>query len=123
MGLYGIALVIGFAAAIFQICIDPRITRRYLTKASLAFALYMAYCGAAIVGLTLLIQYAQGPHAVQSLSAAFMGWTGLGVLGLIRFAPRLRGQAPPRFLERVGVVDAACLIALVAGVATALGEF
>ncbi len=43
--------------------------------------------------------------------------------GMIRFAPRLKGQAPPQFLEHVGWPDALCLIVLLAGVATALGGY
>lgn len=121
--IYGIALAIGFVAAIFQLCTDPRITRQYLRGATLGVVLYLAYICVAIAGLIVLLPHAHDPHAVQTLFVAFLGWVGLGVLCLIRHVPRLRGQAPPAFLDHVGWPDAICLLVLIAGIATALSGF
>jgi hypothetical protein len=61
------------------------------------------------------------PEAAIGVTVALMGWIGLGMLGLIRFAPRLR--EPPRVLLRFGVADAICLAMIAGGVASAVGLF
>jgi hypothetical protein len=43
----------------------------------------------------------------------------LGVLGLIRFAPRLREL--PAWLMRFGIADGACLALIAGGLASAAG--
>ena len=121
--IFGITTVALFIVAIVQLFTDKRITRGYLRKSWISVGLYLAYTIIAIMALNLLMPHAPGPHAVQSLFVAFLGWIGLGILGLIRFAPRLEGQAPPQFLEHVGAIDALFLIVLVAGVGAALGGY
>jgi len=49
-----------------------------------------------------------------------VGWIGLGVLGLIRFAPRLR--EPPRWLMHVGLIDIVCVLMIGGGLGAALGK-
>ena len=120
MSLYGVTLIIGFVAAVVQICTDPRITRQYLRKATVAVVVYIAYGLIALPGLVVLIRHASGPHADATLFTAFLAWVGLGVLGLIRFTPRLQGQAPPQFLEHFGVLDVICLIVLMTCVGASL---
>jgi hypothetical protein len=118
-----ITAIVFIVAAAVQILTDKRITPGYWRKGFVAAALYLAYTAVAIAALVWLMPLATGPHAVDSMLIGFLGWVGLGVLGLIRFAPRLQGQAPPQFLEHVGWPDALCLIVLVGGVAAGLGGF
>jgi hypothetical protein len=69
--------------------------------------------------LFLLISVGRGPNAVFGVIGAYLGWIGLGILGLIRFAPRLR--EPPRFLMHIGIADAICVALIAAGVAATFG--
>ena len=77
-----------------QMFSDPRVTRRFVRKTMIAVAFYLVHTAIGIGFLFLLIRVGHGPHAVGGILTAFVGWIGLGILGLIRFAPRLR--EPPR---------------------------
>ena len=81
---------------------------------------------ALVAGATGLIGHAlmwrllpKGPDDALGATAAFLGWVGFGMLGLIRFAPRLR--EPPRWLMQVGIADLICLALVGGGIASATG--
>jgi hypothetical protein len=104
-------LVVAVAvSAIVQIFTDPRISARFVARSLLALGVYAVHVGVGILVLLFLLPH--GPASAAGLTLAFLGWVGLGALGLVRFAPRLR--EPPGWLLRVGPADAACL-ALIAG--------
>ncbi|MBI3743096.1 MAG: hypothetical protein HY261_02245 [Chloroflexi bacterium] len=98
-----------------QILTDPRITRDFRHKSLLALAVYAVHCAVGFAAVWLLLP--KGPEAALGATAAVLGWIGFGMLGLIRFAPRLR--EPPRWLMHVGMADLACLMLIVGGVASA----
>jgi hypothetical protein len=102
-----------------QMMSDPRITRRFIRTTMIAVAFYLVHIAIGVGVLFLLIKVGRGPHAIDGLLIAFLGWVGLGILGLIRFAPRLR--EPPRFLMHVGIGDIACFFAIAGGVAAVFG--
>jgi hypothetical protein len=104
-----------------QMMTDPRITRQFIRRAMVCVAVYLAYAAIGIGFLFLLIRVGHGPNAIVGVLAAFVGWILLGVLGLIRFVPRLR--EPPRWLMHVGIADAICLVIVAAGVAMTFGVF
>ena len=112
-----LAVIAVAASALVQIFTDPRITRKFLANTMIAFAVYAAHV--AIGGTVLLFLLPRGPNAAAGLTAAFLGWVGLGALGLIRFAPRLR--EPPRFLLHFGIADAVCLLVIAGGIIYASG--
>ncbi len=104
-------------AAIVQIRADPRISRAFIHRSLLVLALYAAFLAVGFMLMWFLLP--KGPDSALGATAAFLGWVGFGVLGLIRFAPRLR--EPPRWLMRVGVADLICLALIAGGVAAATG--
>jgi len=113
-----LALVLAVGLSAFmQILTDPRITPRFIGKSLLALAVYAVHCVAGFVVIWLLLP--KGPAAALGVTAVFLGWIGLGMLDLIRFAPRLR--EPPAWLTRVGVADLICLVLIVGGTASASG--
>lgn len=99
-----------------QIFTDPRITRKFVRKSVIAIAVYAAHI--ALGALVLFVLIPHGPNAALGVTLAFVGWVGLGVLGLIRFAPRLR--TPPSALLHFGFADALCLLAIGAGIVSAI---
>ena len=121
MNAAGLTTLVFIVAAAVQLVTDKRFTPTYWRKGFVVIALYLAYTAVAVAALAWLMPLAHGPHAVDSMLIGFLGWVGLGVLGLVRLAPRLQGQAPPNFLLHVGWPDALCLLVLVGGVAAGLG--
>jgi uncharacterized BrkB/YihY/UPF0761 family membrane protein len=111
-----IAVMIAISG-IAQILTDPRITRKFLYKTALAFLVYAVHCAAGFTALWWLLP--KGPDAALGATAATVGWIGFGMLGLIRFVPRLR--EPPAWLLHVGMADLVCLMLIVGGVASATG--
>ena len=103
-----------------QMMSDPRITRKFIRKTMVAVAFYLLHTAIGIGFLFVLVRFGRGPHAIGGLLIAFVGWICLGVLGLIRFAPRLR--EPPRWLMHVGIADVVCLLAIAGGVAATFGH-
>jgi hypothetical protein len=117
-GLAIVAIVTAIAiSAIVQIFTDPRITAAFIAKSLLVMAVYAVHVAAGFTVMWLLLP--KGPDAALGATAAFLGWVGLGMLGLIRFAPRLR--EPPGWLLRVGIADLVCLVLIAGGVASATG--
>jgi hypothetical protein len=104
-------------SGIVQILTDPRITRRFLYKSLIAFAVYAVHVAAGFLVLWVLLP--QRPDTAFGATMAFLGWVGFGMLGLIRFAPRLR--EPPRWLMHVGIADLVCLLLILGGIALATG--
>jgi len=102
-----------------QIFTDPRITARFARKTLAALAVYAAHSAIGITFLYVLIVTGHGKNIAPGVVIAFVGWIGLGVLGLIRFAPRLR--EPPQILMRFGIADIICLAVVVFGVVKATG--
>lgn len=103
--------ILVLVSAIVQILVDPRITRKFITNSVLALLIYAVYVG---VGLALaLALLPHGPDAAAGATLTILGWIGLGGLGLIRMAPRLRD--PPAVLAKFGVADIACLAVMSAG--------
>lgn len=110
-------VVIGLAlASVVQAVTDPRISRDFLRRSLVALAFYAVHTA---VGIVLLIFVVPQDVAPWGLGVALVGWLGLGALGLIRMAPRLR--EPPRRLMRFGAVDVACLAMVAVGLAAATG--
>ena len=107
-----LAVIAVLASALVQIFTDPRITRKFLTNTMIAFVVYAAHV--AIGGTVLLFLLPRGPNAAAGMTVAFLGWVGLGALGLIRFAPRVR--EPPRFLLHFGIPDVVCLLIIAGGI-------
>ena len=98
-------------SALVQVLFDPRITRRFIQDSVWSLLAYGIY-----VGLGLAAAWAwlpMGPDAVVGTVLAIVGWIGLGGLGLVRLAPRLR--EPPAFLAQFGIADLVGLAALAAG--------
>jgi hypothetical protein len=104
-------------SAVVQILTDPRITKAFVHRSLLVLAVYAAHIAAGFVVIWLLLP--KGPDAAVGATMAFLGWVGFGMLGLIRFAPRLR--EPPRWLMRLGIADLVCLALITGGVASATG--
>jgi hypothetical protein len=117
LGALLLVLAVGASAAV-QILTDPRITRRFIYRTLLAIAVYAAHCTVGFLVVLYLLPIGTD-HAAAGVAAVVVGWIGLGVLGLIRFAPRLR--EPPRFLARFGPADGICLLVISAGIASAAG--
>lgn len=111
-----LAILAVAASALVQIFTDPRITRQFLAKSIIALAVYAAHAAIGVSVILLLLP--RGPDAAAGVVAAVLGWLGLGFLGLVRFAPRLR--EPPKILMRYGVADAACLLVIAGGIFFAL---
>ncbi len=104
------------ASGIAQILTDPRITKRFIKKSLLALLVYSVHVGIGMAVALWLLPL--GPPAAAGMTIAMLGWIGLGGLGLIRFAPRLR--EPPAFLLHFGIADAVCLVAIAAGLLMAV---
>jgi hypothetical protein len=115
-GLLIVVLAVGVSAVV-QIFTDPRITKPFLGKSLVALAVYAAHI--AVGGGAMILLLPQGPDAAVGVTVAFLGWVGLGMLGLIRFAPRLR--EPPPLLMQFGIADAICLVMIAGGIASAAG--
>lgn len=104
-------------SALVQIATDPRITRRFMYRSLIAMA---AFAAQAVLGILVIVYLVPlGPDAASGVLIAFLGWLGLGMLGLIRFAPRLR--EPPAVLLRFGVADLVCLLMIGIGIVLASG--
>jgi hypothetical protein len=118
---YGVLLVVVSVglAALVQIVTDPRITKEFVGKSLVALAVYAAHVAVGIVVVVFLLPH--GPDAAIGVTVAFLGWVGLGALGLIRYAPRLR--EPPRLLMHFGLADATFLALIAGGIALAAGLF
>ncbi len=116
MGHLAVALAVGLTALV-QIFTDPRITPGFIWKSLLALALYALHGG---IGLfVLLVLLPRNPDAAVGATVAMTSWILLGMLGLIRFAPRT--QEPPRWLMHFGVPDVGLLLAIAWGVADVAG--
>ncbi len=109
-----IALAVA-VSALAQALTDPRVTRQFVYRSLIAFAVYAVHVAIGLLVVLYLLPFR--PEAAVGATMAFLGWVGLGGLGLIRFAPRLR--EPPRFLLRFGVADAICLLLIASGVTLA----
>jgi hypothetical protein len=115
-GLFLAILAVGLAAVV-QVLTDPRITRRFILRSLAAFGVYAAHVSLGLAVVFLLLP--QGPGAAAGVTLLLLGWIGLGALGLVRFAPRLR--EPPAVLARFGIADALCLLAMLCGILAAYG--
>jgi hypothetical protein len=117
-GLAAVTLIAAIAiGAIAQIMTDPRITSSFIRNSLLVLALYAAFLAGGLATMWWLLP--KGPDAALGVVVAWLGWLGFGMLGLMRFAPRLR--EPPRWLMRVGIADLICLALILGGVASATG--
>jgi hypothetical protein len=114
--LFWLVAAIGMSA-IVQIFTDQRITPQFIARSLVAVAVYAVHVAMAIVVMVYLVP--PGDAGALGATAALVGWIGLGVLGLIRFAPRLR--EPPAWLMRFGIADGACLALIAGGLASAAG--
>jgi hypothetical protein len=108
-------------SAVVQIFTDPRITKEFAYKSLIALAVYAAHIAIGTMVLLFLLPHAKSPYTPVGATVAILGWIGLGALGLVRFAPRLR--EPPRFLLQVGIADAVFLAMIAGGIAAAAGLF
>jgi hypothetical protein len=105
------------ASALAQVFTDPRITARFAAASLVALAVYAVHIALGMLVLLVLLPW--GPDAAPGVTLAILGWIGLGALGLLRFAPRLR--EPPAFLLRFGPADAVCLALVAGGIGWAVG--
>jgi len=119
LGTLLVVLSVGASAAV-QIMTDRRINRRFVYRSLIAVAVYFAHCTIGLVAVLYLMPTGSVDSGLAAAAAIF-GWIGLGVLGVIRFAPRVK--EPPRFLLRVGPADAVCLCVIAAGLAWGAGVF
>ncbi len=116
MGWVGILMAVFVAVtALAQALTDPRVTRKFIYRSMIAFAVYSVHVAIGMLAMLYLLPFK--PEAAVGTVMALLGWVGLGGLGLVRFAPRLR--EPPRFLLRFGVADAICLLLIASGVTLA----
>ncbi len=108
-----IAVLVAMGFAIRQMRRDPRITKEFLRKSYVAAGLYLLFmaCGMGIAAAILVL--GGGRHGVLFLFAFFLDWVVIGVVWLIRTAPRLR--EPPRWLMRRWSALDWILIAIAAG--------
>jgi len=114
----GFLLAVAVAAsALVQIFTDPRITRRFVATSLVALLVYAVHIGVGMLVMVFLLPW--GPDAAPGATIAILGWIGLGGLGLVRFAPRLR--EPPAMLMRFGPVDAVFLLMIAGGIVWAVG--
>lgn len=113
------ALLAIIASSLLQILTDPRITRTFIKKSLAAFVVYAGHVAVGLFVLSNLLPL--GPDTAGGTTLAMLGWVGLGGLGLVRFAPRLR--EPPAFLLHFGPADAVCLLAIGAGIVWGGGAF
>ncbi|MGK7870655.1 hypothetical protein [Falsiroseomonas sp. E2-1-a20] len=123
MGFALVLLVISIgAAAAIQAASDPRITRAFVGGTLRAIGLYLAFLAVPLLFLlfagALLPPVPRGQAATGTVMAV-LGWAGLALLLLIRTLPRLRRV--PEYWLRFGVVDAALLALVGAGVARISG--
>lgn len=100
-----------------QILTDPRVTRAFIKKSAAALVVFAAHVATGLMVVACLSP--QGPDAAVGVTIAILGWIGLGALGLIRLAPRLR--QPPAILTQFGVADIVCLLAITIGLVTVMG--
>ena len=114
-----LAAIVIALSALGQIVVDPRVSRRFLLDSVVALAIAAAQM--AIGALAVAFLFPRGPQAALAATTALIGWIGLGALGLIRRAPRLR--EPPAALMHFGLADALCLLAVVGGALAAFGGF
>jgi hypothetical protein len=114
-----LAAVAVLISAIAQIFTDPRITRKFALSSLLALAVYLVHGAVGVLVVIYLLPYS--PDDAGAIAIGILGWIGLGMLGLIRFSPRLK--QPPQVLMHVGVADAICLLMIAFGVASAFGLF
>jgi hypothetical protein len=117
-GLVIVVLATGIAALV-QIFTDPRITREFIYKSLVVLAVYAAHLAVGLLVLIYLLPH--HPDSAIGSVAALLGWLGLGFLGLVRFAPRLR--EPPAFLMQFGIADAVFLLMIAGGLASAMQLF
>ncbi len=108
-----IAVLVAMGFAIRQIRTDPRITKEFLRKSYIVAGWYLLFvaCGMGIAAAILVS--GGGKHGVLFLMAFFLDWVAIGVVWLIRTAPRLR--EPPRWLMRRWSALDWVLIAIAAG--------
>jgi hypothetical protein len=107
-------LAIG-VSALAQAFTDPRVNRAFVAKTLLALLVYAAHIGVAILVIAFMPK--GGPNDALGITLAVFGWIGLGFLGLVRFAPRLK--EPPQVLLRFGLLDVAFLAMIAGGLLTA----
>lgn len=107
-----LVLSIGAAAAV-QAVSDPRVTRAFVGRTLRAVGLYIGFLSVPFLVLLLsdaLLPSVPRQEAASGTLLAVLGWFGLGMLLLIRTAPRLRRV--PDFWLRFGLPDV-LLLALV----------
>jgi hypothetical protein len=115
-GVFLVIVAVGLSALV-QIFTDPRITREFVAKSLVALAIYAAHVA---LGIGVVLYLASlGPKAAVGAAIAAFGWIGLGGLGLVRFAPRLK--EPPRVLMQFGIPDLICLAMIAGGIGAAIG--
>src|ERR1700748_3257024 len=85
-------------SSVIQIKTDPRITNTFIRESLLAMGVFAVH---GLIGFGVMIFlgfYLANPDQRQAMAgyvvAAWMGWLGLGGLGLIRHAPRT--TEPPK---------------------------
>jgi hypothetical protein len=110
-------LVAIIASSLVQIFTDPRITKAFINKSIVALLVYGAHLAVGI-GVTQFL-LPQGPDTAAGITVALLGWIGLGGLGLVRLAPRLR--EPPQVLLHFGIADGLCLMLIAGGLLQASG--
>lgn len=119
-------LLIAVIAALInlvQVLTDPRITRAFIMRTFHAIGLYVLFLSVPALPFLLLggtVPVSGTPErAALGVVLALVAWFGLGLLLLLRTAPRL--QPPPAFWLRFGVVDVALILMVALGVGLVAG--
>lgn len=120
-------LVIGGVGIVAAICVHrlggvPRHLRRRLGLGIAAYLLHGTIGIAIIIYLSTVLPGT--PAAAVGGGIALLAWIGLGVRILLRLLPGEFwpiGRPKPRWMQRFGIIDVACLFALVGGGAAMAG--
>jgi hypothetical protein len=116
--LYMIPIMLAvIVSGVVQILTDPRFTRAFIKKSAVALVVFATHVAIGLLVVVYLLPHI--PDAAAGVTVAILGWIGLGTLGLIRFAPRMR--EPPAILMQFGIADVVGLLVLAIGLFMAIG--
>ena len=93
-----IAVLLAMGFALRQMRTDPRITKEFRKKSYIAAGLYLLFTAGGMGIAAAILALGGGKHGVLFLIGFFLDWILIGVVWLIRTAPRLR--EPPAWLMR-----------------------
>jgi hypothetical protein len=120
--LFLVVVIVIAVIVLVAVCVDRLrevpwgIARRIL----LGIAVYLLHGALGIAALLYLRPIlSNAPAAAGGAMTALLGWFGLGLHVLLGLVPSEKPK--PRWMQRFGVFDIACLLALVGGAGVAAG--